>query len=105
MYKEIGIDFCLIPSRCSKIKRTSFVIHARVFKIKIKQQWSKVKSFAAITQREISKQQALNQSIDSGEFLRRFFEQLSVVLLRENSAMLIERSPLNNLPGHVDGLL
>ena len=60
---------------------------------------------AAINLREISKQQASNQRIDSSKLLRHFFERLSVVLQRENGAMLIERSPLNSLPGHVDGCL
>ena len=46
-----------------------------------------------------------NQRIDGGKLLCHFFERLSVVLQRENGAMLIERSPLNNLPGHVDGAL
>ena len=58
---------------------------------------------AAVNLKEFSKQQAANQRIDSGKLLRHFFERLSVVLQRENGAMLIERSPLNNLPGHVDG--
>ena len=60
---------------------------------------------AVINLKEISKQQAANQRIDGGKLLCHFFERLSVVLQRENGAMLIERSPLNNLPGHVDGAL
>ena len=60
---------------------------------------------AALNLKELIKQQAANWRADGVKLLRHFFERLSVVLQRENGSMLIERSPLRDLPTHVDGLL
>ena len=55
--------------------------------------------------REIVRQQAANLRIGVGQIRRHFFQRLSVTLQRENGAMLLERSPLLSLSGHVDGSL
>ena len=60
---------------------------------------------AALNLKELIKQQAANWRADGVKLLRHFFERLSVVLQRENGSMLIERSPLRDLPTYVDGLL
>ena len=60
---------------------------------------------AALNLKEIIKQQSANWRSDGAKLLRHFFERLSIVLQRENGAMLIERSPLRDLPSHIDGSL
>ena len=55
--------------------------------------------------REIVRQQAANMRMEVGKIRRHFFQRLSVTLQRENGAMLLERSPLLNFSGHVDGSL
>ena len=58
---------------------------------------------AASNLKELIKQQAANWRFDGVKLLRHFFERLSVILQRENGAMLMERSPLRDLPSHIDG--
>ena len=54
--------------------------------------------------KEINRQQASNMRVDGSRLQKHFFERLSVTLQRENGAMLLDRSPLQALPAHVDGL-
>ena len=54
---------------------------------------------------ELVRAQSANLRVEPGKLQRHFFERLSVILQRENGAMLLERSPLQALPPDVDGLV
>ena len=60
---------------------------------------------AAANLKELVRAQSATLRVEPGKLQRHFFERLSVILQRENGAMLLERSPLQTLPPNVDGLV
>ena len=60
---------------------------------------------AAANLKELVRTQSANLRVEPAKLQRHFFERLSIILQRENGAMLLERSPLQALCPNIDGLV